>query len=223
MKILYAEDEKSLSMAIVEILKMEGYEVEAVYDGIQTIDALKTGAYDAVILDIMMPKADGIAVLRQMRENEDYTPVILLTAKAEVEDRIVGLSAGADDYLGKPFSAGELLARLSAILRRDTSYQNPVHIVGNITLDCATGELHSDVSSLRLCHKETQLLSLFMKHKSTRFSANELQKKLWKKANDTQIVALYISYLQDKLVQLQASVVIRQYGDCYQLEDVESI
>lgn len=222
MKILYAEDEKTLSMAITEILKMKGYDVDAVYDGAQAIEHLQSNLYDAVVLDIMMPKADGIQVLRQMREQNDFTPVILLTAKAEVEDRIAGLSAGADDYLGKPFSSSELIARLNAMFRRSTSYLHPVQSIGNITLDCETGELKSNISSLRLSSKESQLLSLFLKNRAGSFSAAQIREKLWNNTDDERIVTLYISYLQDKLAQIRASVNIRPHNGIYALEEVHA-
>lgn len=213
MRILYAEDERSLSMAVHEILKMEGYEVDAVYDGEEALEHIRTKAYDAAILDIMMPKADGIQVLAQMRAQGDFTPVLLLTAKAAVEDRITGLSAVADDYLGKPFSTGELLARLNSMICRSTSYKHAVQTAGNITLDCESGELKSDTSSLRLSSKESQLLSLFLKNKTDQFTAQQLCERLWKDALDERIVVLYISYLQDKLTQIHASVnILRQGG-----------
>ncbi len=223
MRILYAEDERSLSMAVHEILKMEGYEVDAVYDGEEALEHIRTKAYDAAILDIMMPKADGIEVLAQMRAQGDFTPVLLLTAKAAVEDRITGLSAGADDYLGKPFSTGELLARLNSMIRRSTSYQHTVQTAGNITLDCESGELKSDTSSLRLSSKESQLLSLFLKNKTDQFTAQQLRERLWKDAVDERIVVLYISYLQDKLTQIHASINIRRQEDAYRLEEVRAL
>ena len=215
MKILYAEDEKSLSMAITEILKMEGFTVDPVYDGIEAFEHLKTQEYDAAVLDIMMPGQDGVSVLQQMRDAGDFTPVMLLTAKTQVEDRINGLSSGADDYLGKPFAAAELVARLQAMIRRSTRYRVETQSAGNITLDCESLELKSDVGSLRLSSKECQLLSLFLKNKTARFSASQIQEKLWADVKDTGIVPLYISYLQNKLKQIQSSVNIEQAGDEY--------
>ncbi len=206
MRILYAEDEKLLSMAIAENLKMEHYEVETDYDGEEALEHLKTGIYDAAVLDIMMPKADGIEVLRQMRERNDFTPTLLLTAKAETEDRINGLSVGADDYLGKPFAAGELLARLNALIRRSATYKVKTLNAGNIVLDCETNELCSDVGSLRLSSKEAQLLALFMQNREAKLSAAELGARLWKDGGERGAAELYVSYLQNKLRQLGAKV-----------------
>ena len=123
MKILYAEDELQLSMAVTEILKMEEYEVDAVYDGEEALEHVLNQEYDAIILDIMMPKKSGIEVVTAMRDKGIFTPVMLITTKNETDDRIAGLSSGADDYLGKPFAMGELIARLNAMLRRTTQYK----------------------------------------------------------------------------------------------------
>lgn len=210
MKILYAEDEKQMSMAITEILKMENYDVDAVYDGVQALEHLQSGSYDAVILDIMMPKMDGTLVLKQMREQNDFTPVMLLTAKAETDDRIEGFSIGADDYLGKPFSAGELVVRLNAMIRRSTRYKVKQLSMGNITLNCESYELKSDIGGLRLSDKETQLLSLFIQNKSTSFTEGQIREKLWADTVDDGIVTLYISYLQNKLKQIHSTVNIKQ-------------
>ena len=148
MKILYAEDELQLSMAVTEILKMEEYEVDAVYDGEEALEHVLNQEYDAIILDIMMPKKSGIEVVTAMRDKGIFTPVMLLTAKNETDDRIAGLSSGADDYLGKPFAMGELIARLNAMLRRTTQYKTKTIASGNISLNCETGELKSDQGSL---------------------------------------------------------------------------
>ncbi len=219
MRILYAEDEHPLSMAITEILKMSGFIVDPVYDGKEAIEFLDKGAYDAVILDIMMPKASGIEVLSYMRSNADYTPVMLLTAKAEVDDRIEGLAAGADDYLGKPFVAKELIARLSAMIRRSTKYVSAVQSLGNITLHADTGELRSDVTSLRLSSGESKLLSLLLQSPKAVFTAEEIQGKIFPEETDTGIVTLYVSYLQGKLTQLRSSFTIVQGESGYGLEE----
>ncbi|MCC8135997.1 MAG: response regulator transcription factor [Ruminococcus sp.] len=220
MNILYAEDEKSLSMAITEILKMEGFTVDPVYDGAEALEHLQTREYDAAVLDIMMPKKDGVTVLQQMRDAGDFTPVMLLTAKTQVEDRINGLTCGADDYFGKPFAAAELVARLQAMIRRSTRYRVQIQSMGNITLDCESLELKSDVGSLRLSSKESQLLSLFLKNKMGTLSAAQIQEKLWPNVNDKGVVPLYVSYLQTKLRQIQSSVNIEQSGDTYHIAEV---
>lgn len=222
MNILYAEDEKSLSMAITEILKMNQYTVDPVYNGEEAWEHLQNNTYDAAVLDIMMPKMDGTEVLQHMRDAQDYTPVLLLTAKTQVEDRINGLSLGADDYLGKPFSAGELMARLEAMIRRSTRYKIRTQTAGNITLDCESYELASDIGSLRLSSKESQLLSLFMQHQGDAFSAAQIREKLWQDAKDDQVVHLYVSYLQHKLQQIQSTVNIYCHDQKYSLEPVQS-
>ncbi len=221
MNILYAEDERALSMAITEILKMEGYTVDAVYDGAEALEHLGSNSYDAAVLDIMMPKTDGIEVLKQMRARDDFTPVLLLTAKSEADDRIAGLSEGADDYLGKPFVAGELVARLNAMIRRTTHYRARLYTAGNITLDCESYELKSNIGSLILSSKESQLLSLFMQNKSAHFSAAELLEKVWSGSKDANIAALYISYLQNKLTQIGATVNIKKSQELYYLGEVQ--
>ena len=159
MKVLYAEDERQLSVAVAEILKMEGFEVTAVYDGGQALDALEKDFFDAVILDIMMPVADGMEVLRRMRENGDHTAVLMLTAKATLNDRISGLTSGADDYLAKPFAMKELVARLNSLIRRNSDYRHSVVKFSNIELDSNTCELKSDKGSLRLNNTEAELLT----------------------------------------------------------------
>jgi len=220
MKILYAEDEKSLSMAITEILKIEGFTVDPVYDGAEALKHLQSQEYDAAVLDIMMPKQDGVSVLQQIRDAGNFTPVMLLTAKTQVEDRINGLSCGADDYLGKPFAAAELVARLQAMIRRSTRYRVQTQSVGNITLDCDSLELKSDVGSLRLSSKECQLLSLFLKNRTAPLSTAQIQEKLWDDNKDNGVILLYISYLQNKLRQIRSSVNIEQNGDTYRVVSV---
>lgn len=218
MKILYAEDELQLSMAVTEILKMEEYEVDAVYDGEEALEHVLNQEYDAIILDIMMPKKSGIEVVTAMRDKGIFTPVMLLTAKNETDDRIAGLSSGADDYLGKPFAMGELIARLNAMLRRTTQYKTKTIASGNISLNCETGELKSDQGSLRLSNKETALLSMFMKKEATPFSSKELMEQLWKEQEDEDAVLLYVSYLRNKLKQIHAEQTIIQDGEFFTFE-----
>ena len=154
MKVLYAEDERQLSVAVTEILKMEGFEVTPVYDGQEALDMLDKDYFDVVVLDIMMPKKDGIEVLESMRRSGNYTAVLMLTAKATVDDRITGLSSGADDYLAKPFAMKELVARLNSLIRRNSSYRHSTVKLSNIELDSNTCELRSDKGSLRLNNPE---------------------------------------------------------------------
>lgn len=218
MKILYAEDERQLSMAVTEILKMENYEVDAVYDGEEAENHLKSNYYDAAILDIMMPKVDGIQVLEYMRRQEIYTPVLMLTAKNATEDRIEGLTIGADDYLGKPFVMKELLARLNSLIRRNGTYRNSVLKCGNISLDLTTDELKSHQGSLRLSSKESELLALFMKQNGYLFTPSKINEILWNNEQDENTVILYISYLKNKLSQIHADSEIRNYEKGYVME-----
>ena len=150
MKILYAEDEMGLSMAVSEVLKMEGFEVTAVMDGLAADEILQKEHFDMVVLDIMMPGMEGTQVAQNMRKRSDYTPVLLLTAKAETEDRIEGLNMGADDYLAKPFAMGELVARVKAMIRRNREYQQTVLNLANVTLDLESNELSAKSGSLIL-------------------------------------------------------------------------
>lgn len=213
MKVLYAEDEISLSNAVSEILKMENYEVDTVYDGQEAWKHLQDNHYDAVILDIMMPKMSGIEVVSNMREHSIFTPVMLLTAKNQTDDRIAGFSNGADDYLGKPFSMAELIARLNAMLRRTTQYKETMLSCGNISLNCETNELKSDKGSLRLSSKESALLALFLKNENTALSSEDIINTLWEQHSDENMVTLYISYLKNKLRQIQGNRNIRQEGN----------
>ena len=203
-------------MAVNEILKMEGYEVNAVSDGEAALEAALNGTYDAVILDIMMPKMDGISVLENMRNAKDFTPVLLLTAKAEIEDRISGLKAGADDYLAKPFAMGELIARIEALTRRNNDYVITQVTGGNIILDCTNNEMSTDVGSLILSSRETALLTFFLQHLNSDLAENELREVL--DTEDKMAVRLYITYLKNKLRQIHADLMIVQDGDTYRME-----
>lgn len=217
MKVLYAEDEKQLSMAVTEILRMEGYEVEAVYEGNSALEKALKGSYDVAVLDIMMPGIDGIEVLQRMREAEIYTPVLLLTAKAEVEDRISGLKAGADDYLSKPFVMGELVARIEAMTRRNSSYVIRNLSGGNISLDCENNEVCTHMGSLVLSSRETALLAHFLQNMNSDMDETELFEVLKTQEEDEMAVRLYVTYLKNKLRQIHANVFIEQEEDRYRM------
>ena len=158
MRLLLVEDERELSNALVAILTRNNYSVDAVYDGEDALYYLETENYDAVILDIMIPKIDGIEVLKTIRKEGNKIPVIMLTAKSEIDDRVVGLDSGADDYLTKPFASKELLARLRALTRRGEQLTENIVTVGNISLNRTTFELFSDSGNFRLANKEYQLI-----------------------------------------------------------------
>ena len=222
MKILYAEDERQLSVAVTEILKMEGFSVTPVYNGKEAADALEKEYFDAVVLDIMMPVMDGIEVLRQLRESGNHTPVLMLTAKATIDDRIAGLNEGADDYLAKPFAMKELVARLHSMLRRQSSYRYSVLKLANIELDSNTCELRSDKGSLRLNNTETELLTFFIRNSNVLYTAEQIDSLVWDGKESPEKAEFYIFYLKNKLRQIHASVGFRIEGDSYALEEVQS-
>ena len=199
-KVLLAEDTADLNRALSAILTHEGYDVTAVFDGEEALTCLRTNAYDAVILDIMMPKKDGLEVLSSMRAEGNNSPVLLLTAKAEVDDRVNGLDAGADDYLTKPFAMKELLARIRSMTRRRSSYSGGELRIGDLTLNAENFELRAE-NSVRLSIKEFELMQLLMKNARKPLKTSFLLQHVW--ANDTgtgeETVWLYISYLRNKL------------------------
>lgn len=211
MKLLYAEDEKSMSDAIVDILEYHNYSVDAVYDGKDALDYARLGDYDGIILDIMMPKKDGIEVLRTLRAEGFKTPVLLLTAKAEIEDRIAGLDAGADDYLPKPFAMGELLARIRAMLRRREEFTPDILRCGNVSLNRQSYVLSCGEESVLLPRLEFKMMELFMLNQGIFFSTEDILEKVWGYDTDAEIgiVWVYISYLRKKLASLNANAEIK--------------
>lgn len=162
MRLLLAEDEKSLSRALVTILGKSHYTVDAVYDGEEALEYLETGNYDGAILDIMMPKMDGLTVLKHLRQRGNLMPVLLLTAKSEIDDKVEGLDLGANDYLTKPFATKELLARIRAMMRTQTSQSDSILRAGDLSLNRATFELSSGSGSFRLANKEFQMMEMLM-------------------------------------------------------------
>ena len=221
MKLLFAEDEKSLSRALKMILEKSNYVVDAVYDGAEALDYLAADSYDGVILDIMMPKKDGITVLREMRERGDMTPVLLLTAKSEIDDKVLGLDAGANDYLTKPFDSKELLARLRAMLRVQHTQTSSALAYGNVTLDTATCTLAAPTGSYKLAGKEYGIMELLMRSPAVIISADRILERVWGYESDADInvVWVYLSYLRKKLTALGADVQIKATrGAGYSLE-----
>lgn len=210
MRILLAEDEKSLSRAICKIFEKNHYCVDAVYNGEDALAYLQTGDYDAAILDIMMPKMDGITVLKNLRAGGSLVPVLILTARAETDDKVLGLDSGANYYLTKPFDTKELLAAVRAITRGQGVADTKLSF-GNITLDRATFELSSLAGSFRLANKEFQMMEMFMSNPRHLISAERLMEKIWGFDSETEIsvVWVYISYLRKKLTALHANVVIK--------------
>ena len=211
MKLLYAEDEISMSEAVVDILTYHKYSVDAVYDGADALAYAEAEQYDGIILDIMMPKLSGLEVLEQLRKKGNNTPILLLTAKMEIEDRIQGLDMGADDYLPKPFAMGELLARVRAMLRRKENFTPDILKVGNLSLNMQSYELSCNGQSFVLPKLEYQLIELLMLNKGIYLSTEDLLTKVWGYDTDAELgtVWVYISYLRKRLTALSANVVIR--------------
>ena len=211
MKLLYAEDEKSLSEAVVDVLEYHKYKVDAVYDGQDALDYARNDRYDGIILDVMMPKRSGLEVLKALRAAGDKTPILLLTAKAEVEDRIEGLDQGADDYLAKPFAMGELLARIRAMLRRREDFTPDLLTMGNLSLDRQSYTLGVGDKRLLLPKLEYQLMELFLLNRGVYLSTEDILVKVWGYDTEAEIgiVWVYISYLRKKLTALGANVVIK--------------
>ena len=222
MRILLAEDERSLSRAVIALLEKNNYSADAVYDGAEALEYLSAENYDAVILDIMMPKMDGIQVLRRLREDGVSTPIMMLTAKAEKDDRIVGFDAGADDYLPKPFAPDELLSRVRAMLRRSGDYKPPVLSFGDLTMDSGTGELRCGDACAKLSGREYQVMELFLRSPRTIFSAEHIMDRVWGWDSEAEInvVWVHISNLRKKIKSIGSCAVIRvTRGLGYSLED----
>ena len=211
MRILLAEDEKSMSNALKAILTKNNYSVDAVYDGEEAASYVLAGDYDVVIMDIMMPKMNGIDALKQIRAKGNMVPVIMLTAKSEIDDKVEGLDAGANDYLTKPFSSRELLARLRALTRTPGVAADNTLKVGNLTLDRGTFELSTPSGKYRLAGKEFQMIELLMATPGMLISTERFMDKIWgiDSEADISVVWTYISFLRKKLAALEADVQIK--------------
>ena len=223
MRILVADDEKEMAMVLQALLSREHYSVDVVYDGQDALDYGLAENYDCLVLDIMMPKLDGIQVLQKLRERGVTTPVLLLTAKGQVEDRIAGLDSGADDYLLKPFHNGELMARVRTLTRRGKDYTPNVLSAGNITLDRASFTLTCGSASLRLSSKEFQVLELLLCRQGRPISTEEFMDRIWGYDSDAEInvVWAYLSYLRRKLETVGANVrITARRGQGYVLEEI---
>ncbi|MCI6358814.1 MAG: response regulator transcription factor [Clostridiales bacterium] len=223
MRLLLAEDERSLSRAILAILGKNNYSADAVYDGEEALEYLESGNYDGVILDIMMPKLDGIEVLKRLRERGNPIPVLMLTAKSEIDDKVLGLDSGANDYLTKPFHSKELLARIRAMTRTQTAQSGTQLRFGNLTLDRATFVLSSPTGSYRLANKEFQVLELLMANPGHLISTERFMEKIWGYDSEAEInvVWVYISYLRKKLTALHADIQIKATRNAgYSLEEL---
>lgn len=222
MRILIIEDEKALSDALTEILKQNHYAVDSVHHGSKGLDYARSGIYDLILLDIMLPGMDGLSILKTLRREHITTPAILLTAKSEISDIIAGLDAGSDDYLAKPFSTGELLARIRALSRRSAAYNEEILSCGDLSFDKSTMELSCGSSSLKLGLKEAQLIELLLRNSGRIMPKNLLIEKIWGLESDAEYnnIEVYISFLRQKLSSLETAVQIRTIrGVGYQLEE----
>lgn len=223
MRILFAEDERSLSRAVTALLEKNNYSVDPVCDGEEALAYLDAGNYDALILDIMMPRLDGLEVLRRLRQAGNPIPVLLLTARSEVEDKVTGLDMGANDYLTKPFSTAELMARIRAMTRSQTGGQVTSRLMlGNITLDQAAFELSSPHGSFRLANKEFQMMELLMRNPRQLIPTERFVERIWGYDSDVElnVVWVYISYLRKKLAALKADIQIKATRNAgYSLEE----
>ncbi len=211
MKLLLAEDEQSLSKALTAILEHNGYTVDAVYDGIEALEYLEMGEYDGVILDIMMPRMDGMTALQKIREKGNQVPILMLTAKSEVDDKVAGLDNGANDYLTKPFASKELLARIRAMTRTQTAAITSTLQFGNISLDQATKELSSPSGNFHLANKEFQVMELLISNPKNVIPTERIMEKVWGYDSNAElnVVWAYISYLRKKLTALNADIQIK--------------
>ncbi len=221
MRILLAEDEVSIAKALKVLLEKNKYAVDAVHDGETAWDYIEAGGYDLLVLDIMMPRLDGLEVLKRARAAGIATPVLLLTAKSEVEDKVAGLDAGADDYLAKPFAASEFLARVRALSRRSGVYAPELLQYANLTLDCGKYTLTAGENSVRLNNKEFQLCELFMRNPRHVFSTEHLMERVWGLDAEAEIdvVWTYIGFLRKKMKQIGAQAELRTIrGAGYTLE-----
>ena len=221
MRILLAEDELPLARAIVKIFEKNNYSADAVGNGEDALMYLESGNYDVAVLDIMMPKMDGITVLKRVRESGNRIPILMLTAKSEVDDKVLGLDSGANYYLTKPFDAKELLASIRAITRGQTGTDSYLAF-GNITLNRATFELSSPAGSFRLANREFQMMEMLISNPHHIISVDRFMEKIWgyDTESEVSVVWVYISYLRKKLTALHADIQIKAYRNAgYSLEE----
>lgn len=201
MRILLAEDERDLNRIITERLKKEHYSVDSCFDGEEALDYLAAAPYDAVILDIMMPKLDGLSVLKKMRDKNEHTPVLLLTAKDSIEDRVTGLDAGANDYLVKPFAFEELLARIRVLVRETANVQKTCYEVGGLKVQMDTHRVFRDGKEITLSGKEFALLRYMIQNEGIVLSREKLEQHLWNYdyMGSSNVIDVYIRYLRKKI------------------------
>lgn len=223
MKLLVVEDEKELSKALVRILTINKYETDTAYDGLQALDLIHTNEYDLVITDVMMPNMNGFQLTQAIRSEHNNVPILILTAKSEIDDKVEGLDAGADDYLTKPFSLKEFLARIRSLLRRkDKTIEN--YSIGNLELNRETFEIKTPTGSLPLTDTEYRLMEYLMRNKNAVLSTERLMENIWGYDSDAEInvVWAYLSSLRKKLASINADVTIKAMrGVGYKLSEIE--
>lgn len=221
MKILIADDEQEMTRALKAVLEHEKYSVDTVADGAAALEQGLSGSYDCLVLDIMMPRADGLSVLRTLRENGISSPVLLLTAKALAEDKIAGLDQGADDYLTKPFDVGEFMARIRALTRRSAGREQTILSAGNIQLNRSTQEITCSGASICLGSRESAMMELLIRRKGQFISSEQFLEHIWR--NETEqgedLIWTYISYLRKKLSALGANISIISQEGCHMLKE----
>ena len=225
MRVLIAEDEIELAKGLKYLLEKQNVAVDIVHNGLDAMDYFHRFQYEVIVLDIMMPKLDGISVLEKIRKEGSPVPVMMLTAKAEIEDRVNGLEAGADDYLPKPFATKEFIARVKALSRRNMGgYSGNILMLGKVRLDCGRYELSCGEHSVRLNNKEFQLMELFMKHPKQVFSTEHLMDRVWDMDSvaGTEAVWTYIGFVRRKLKTIHADIEIKTVrGAGYLLEEIK--
>lgn len=221
MRLLLVEDERSLAKALSAILEKNNYSVDTVYNGAEALDYIESGNYDGIIMDVMMPVLDGISALKIMRERGCKTPVLILSAKSETDDKVLGLDNGANDYLTKPFAMQELLARIRAMTRVGSEHPAATLKYGNAVLDSATFTLSAPSGETKLASKEYQMLELLMRNPTHLISTEKFMERVWGYDSDAEInvVWVYISYLRKKLTGVGANIEIKAHrGAGYSLE-----
>lgn len=224
MRVLIAEDEIGLAKGLKYLLEKNKFTVDIVHNGKDALDYYHQTDYDVIVLDIMMPQIDGLEVLKQIRSKGASVPIMMLTAKAEIEDRVAGLESGADDYLSKPFATSEFVARVKALTRRQNGYSEYTLKLGHAELDCNCYELRCGMHGVRLNNKEYQMLELFFSHPHYVFSTEHLMKKIWGLDSEAEIdvVWTYIGFIRKKLKTINADVEIKTVrGAGYSLEEMK--
>ena len=224
MRVLIAEDEMSTAKAMKLLLEKANFSADIVYNGNDAWEYIQAVDYDVIVLDIMMPYKSGMDVLSLMRNKHIVTPVLILTAKSEIEDRVAGLESGADDYLPKPFAAKELIARVKALARRSDHYADSIQSIGNLVLDGNRYEMRVGEIKVSLTNKEFQLMELFVRHPGYVFPTEHLMEKIWGYDTESNIDVAWthIGYMRKKLRSLNANVEIKTVrGAGYALEEIK--